>query len=267
MITVEQSGSNYKIKNDMTGDATFEEIADRFKLAIVGIAQNEITEAVAGGFDKDYRTKVDNKFGKPVLAVNPWGKIEFYAQTSDVTQVLKDTYASIARRTTIGETRMLMSSNVVFFNGVLVARNKSEFNSWLKDKTFKTKDRIRFVNLAPYARKMELNGNVGKLSLVKSKKFKMKVKKPNGAYWLSQKDMHSKHAYMKDKIKFVFLPISPSIASSFHGGRMQKNGSPFRYNFKKDGRPYLYPTIRITLSDDIKGVDAGYTETGAVWVV
>ena len=255
--------------NDFTGEATLYDLMSHMKTALINVAMDTLREEQSKGFDPMPTVKVDNKFNKSVQNVEPFGKIEYIARNS-IKNILFDTFDAINKRSPV-VTGEFKSHNVVTFNGIQVATTRAELEAWLvrrekESKSFQAKDVFRFINTAPYARKLERFGVTRQRTKMKQETNKQATKKgrgrtfgrsavmiPNGTYALASREISRKYKN-NSFIKFRLVPgnnigITGSDSS-------WKTGRQHRRNYKKDGRPYLYPTILIV------AVAAGLVDTG-----
>ena len=164
-----------------------------------------------------------------------------------MSEIVLETYNALLYRSKV-LTGAYKSSHFVFLNGIQVATDLPSLDSWLKtNPQFKNSDTIRFVNIQPYARRLERYGVTAQRSKVsrrdpgrKGQKTGNLVLIPNGTYYLTARAIRSKYK-RNSIIKFAFLPgTSLGLSGSFSGGRRGKNSS---------GRPYLYPSISISVQE------------------
>lgn len=245
---VYENGRNapeYTLESDLKGEVSLADFLQFTKSSLIVIADNALREEQALGFDKQPVVVVDGRVNKPVFAVHPFGSIEFVSKAS-MKEIILETYNGIIGRSPV-LTGLYKSSNYVFVNGRQVATDLGSLESWLgTNPVFEEKDLIRFVNIQPYARKLERLGVTGQRQqsrTVRSKNrktggTKVKVLQPNGTYFLTARAIRSKYT-RNSTIKFTFLSGSDlGIIGSF---RTSKRGKP--------GRRYLYPTIIISVSE------------------
>ena len=235
----------YRIEEDMDGQKTLEDLFRYTKNALINISEIALKEEQIKGFDKKPVLVVDNKFNRPVEEVSPLGKIQYIARASAKKLILY-AYTTILQRSKV-VTGEYFKNNWVFFNGNVVAKNILELERWLETRTsFEQKDKIRFVNMAPYARKLERLG-VSKGSTTrkyrKPKKHEkrrgtLSVLAPNGTYALSTRAIKQKFKN-NSFIKFELMQGS-SIG-------LVGKGRTYGKRSLTPGRPYLYPTILIYL--------------------
>lgn len=257
--SVTEKGRNsprYTIDSDLRGEITLEELFDFTKRSLIVIADEVLKEEQAKGFDKNPVTIVDNKRGKPVQSVSPFGKIQFIGRQA-VGDILIETYQGIIDRSPI-KTGNYSKFNFVFYNGTQIAKSMPELVSWLKsyESEIKDKDFFRFANLTPYARRLERLGvskgrQKQKLSLSKDKRRAAKGEKsasPNGAYFLTTRAIQRKYKN-NSKISFGFISGTQlgftGIATAFKTGR---SGAKRMAKRKKPPAQYLYPSIKILVN-------------------
>tara|TARA_R110000787_G_scaffold5686_9_gene20557 strand:- start:234 stop:1049 length:816 start_codon:yes stop_codon:yes gene_type:complete len=211
--------------------------------------------------EKDYLTLVDSKLGAPDTSVKPFGKIEYITKIESIAEVVVGVMELVIAKSP-KRTGYYHSMNVLMYNGKIVANSLTAARVFFKDRIFKDSDKFRIINLSPYARKLERLGiNSGKRGKYRSTKNKSgtRVRAPSGVYWISKNEAKRKFQGLKNNIKFSFIPVSPSVALSAN----RKTFTPNEYVFKKSsqkGRPYLYPSITITLAPSSFSSNAGFTE-------
>ncbi len=238
----------YTLDSDLNGEVSLQDFLEWTKSVLIVVADEVLKEEQALGFDKSPIVVVDNKVGKAVRDVNPFGQIEFTSRVS-VDQLLIDTYIGIMGRSP-SLTGRYKSSNYVFHNGQQVATDEGSLKSWLASSpNFNPTDIIRFVNIQPYGRKLERLGVTfgrqrPRSSTTKNKKTgesRTRLLQPNGTYFLTARAIKSKYK-RNSSVRFGFIPGSGlGISASFKTGRPGKNSA---------GRTYLYPSITIYLTED-----------------
>jgi hypothetical protein len=257
-ISVDERGKKspkWNLESDLDGTYTFEDLLRFTKSALITIATDARRQEEGRGFDKNAVTRVDGRIGLPEEAVSPLGKIEYVAR-ADVGQILFDTFQAILERSPV-QTGEYINSHLVSYNGKVVATTLPELQAWVATvKDFSDRDRIRFVNTAPYAHKLERDGITRNKRAAVTKESSRKktntVKVPNGAYKLAWRSISRKYKG-NSYIKFEVLPanyfgISDSLPRAKGAERKRKYNNFNRRNYKKDGRPYLYPSILISIS-------------------
>lgn len=244
-----KSGS-WELSGDLSGQLTMEQLLAYTKSALILISDQALKEEQANGFDKKPVVVVDGRKNKDVYSVNPLGKIEFYSR-QDPTPVLSETMKALWERSKI-VTGEYLRSHAVFVNGTMIAKDPDSLAAWLSRNTLKSNDLIRFVNLAPYARRLERLGVTAQRqqnrTVAKSKRgageSTARAIAPNGVYFLTSKAIKRKYKN-NVSIRFGFIPGSAiGLAASFKTGRSNAKS--------KKASTYLYPSISILLSD--KGI-------------
>jgi hypothetical protein len=251
--SVKESGKNapnWDLSSDLDGQKTLADLLRFTKGALIRISTDVLREEQSNGFDKKPTLIVDGKFNRTIDQVNPLGKIQYVARSS-LRELIVDTFDAIRFRTKV-VTGEYGRNNIVTFNGYQVANSRESLNRWLDNKgSFEGKDIIRFINTAPYARKLERWGVTAQRTKTKTKKkdkrysaFMNQVQVPNGTYALAYKAIQSKY---KNNSFIRFRLVSGSDLGLVGAGRVYKTG-------KTRGKPYLYPSILIS------AVEAGITD-------
>jgi hypothetical protein len=249
-ISVREAGRKkpqYSIGSDLNGELTLQELLEWTRSALIITSDLILKEEQAKGFDKNPVVTVDGKPGRRVENVHPLGQIEFTAR-QNVKDILLETYNALLYRSKV-LTGRYKSSHYVFLNGKQVAIDLQSLESWLASSPkLEDKDIIRIVNIQPYARKLERLGvtaqRSNRRSLDRSKNKNSKrtgtILVPNGTYFLTARAIRSKYK-RNSIIRFTFLPGSSlGLTQTFKSGRKGKNSA---------GRPYLYPTIVISVQE------------------
>ncbi len=236
-----------RIEGDLDGNATLEGFFKYAKKSLIYIADQALKEEQAKGFDMKPVVVVDGQKGRSIQQVTPLGNIQYVARTS-LDRILVSVYQAILDRSPV-QTGQFYNNNLVFYNGKIVADGMPEMKAWMAAMPdFKSGHVIRFVNIMPYARKLERYGiSAGRQKgrMVKSRDKKKRsgpvIKAPNGTYFLTFRSVTRKYKF-NSKISFEFVP----------GGSMSLPPPPpgMRRSYKKTGRPYLYPSIKIVINKD-----------------
>jgi hypothetical protein len=246
-FSVEEKGRKspeYTLDTDLNGEVSLLDFLNFTKSALIITADTVLREEQARGFDKNPVVAVDGKVGVPVFNVSPLGQLEFTSK-ANMSEILLETYKGILKRSPV-LTGRYKSSHFVFLNGAQVATDLESLRAWLKSNPiFNDKDLIRFVNIQPYARKLERLGVTGRRQQSRTVKSRDKRKSsqghrilaPNGAYFLTTRSIRSKYK-RNSVIRFNFIS----------GDRLGISGS-FLGRRGKPGRPYLYPTITISAAE------------------
>ena len=257
-ISVSDNSPNAKpwdIVKDLGGQETFDDIAENFRYNHYLIAREALKREQQSGFDKDPQVRTDSRFNKPDYKVNFLGRIQYYAKIAGL-EALAEMYQQVVNKSPV-DTGQFISSNYVYYNARLVARGYAEFVAWLKfsEKSgFKNGDTIRFINVTPYASKLEYKGvqrnkrgritHNAKTSQSKKQKNKI-INRPNGSYYASYRSIISKYRGFASRIKFEFIPNG-------YAGIFVMADDKFRNSYVKTNKPYVYPSITITINE--KGV-------------
>ncbi len=235
-LIVTESGRRrpeYTLQSDINGEVTLKDFLEYTKQSLILIADNALTEERAKGFDKDPIVVIDGKANANPASVHPLGQIEFVSRVS-MEQILLETYQGILTRSPI-DTGRYVNSHYVFLNGTQVATSYETLRTWIRSNPeFQEKDLIRFVNIQPYARKLERHGITSSTAVVRSRSVKKTDKRsgqtkvlalqPNGAYFLTTRSIRSKYK-RNSVIKFSFISgASLGISGSFKNSRGGKPG-------------------------------------------
>lgn len=235
---------NWSIQSDITGEQTLADVLKFTRNSLIEIARTALLEEQGQGFTKTPLVYVDKKLNKPLEAVNPLGEISFVSKQA-ASIVLVDVLEEIIYRSKV-VTGQYIASHIVFHNGKVVARDVASLKKWIESRpNLETDDRVRFINLAPYAARLERLGVTAQRSFKTFRKSKdkqqragAKVRKPNGAYALSFRALKRKFK-KTTAIKFEMIPANYYGLTQYD---VFKTGP-------SAGRPYLYPSILITLSE------------------
>lgn len=270
-----RSGSTYSLDADLDGKATVKELQIFLKSALASVAKEVIKDAVKNrGFDPSYVRLVDGKANLPEEAVSPLGKIEYIAR-QNLKEIILETFKAVIARSA-KDTGRYIRSHIVTYNGEPVAKNLPQLQAWLKKPiVFESKDRIRIINVQPYARKLERYGVTAQTKGMgvsdKVRRYGMNKKGertggkgirsdavgmliPNGTYALTARAIerkYGKNAYISYRLvdggelgnEEIAKQTYKTDAASKHfkaGSRKRtlKNGS-------RKGLPYFYPSILI----------------------
>lgn len=261
-LSVEENGvraPDWSIEADYSGEWTLERLLQFTKANLIFIADYALKEEQDKGFDKSPMVEVDGSLTKPVINVSPLGQIVFTARQEALT-VLKDTYKAIDNLSRV-DTGQYKKSNWLFMNGQMIAQSFEEFDAWSKTSpNIRPKDIFRFVNVMPYARKLERYGVTSKRVLSRVAKSRDKQKRsgefvltPNGTYFLAFRSASRKY---KTNV-FMRFEFMPGDQLGINGvPAYSKSGKPLRRTYSahgkwarkgKEGGSYLYPTIKITI--------------------
>jgi hypothetical protein len=256
--------SSFKVANYVP--TTAEEVKamlEDVKAYLIFTAQNTLAEEQKRGFEKDPVTLVDRVRGKLVKDVSYLGQIDYLAKSVFLVDIL-EIYDHIVARSKV-VTGLYAEHNFVFYNRRVIATNMAELEKWTKSSPIvKEGDVINFVNLVPYARRLERlgvrKGTTQNRRQKYSKTSRNKYGKsgrfavPNGAYYLAYRGVRRRFKGLFN-IKFDFmlgstLGITNIPITNKRGRTLRTVGSGDSYT---KGRPYLYPTIELRiLSGSVK---------------
>ena len=276
-IKVVEKGRNkpgYSLDADLGGKFTFEELQEFTRQVVIATAKTVLKEEQAKGFDKEPRVRVDNRFDRMEEEVKPFGKIEYFARV-DFNFALLQMY-EIIKSLSVVVTGQYRSGNVVFVNNVEVARSTGQLRRYVVDKAsaggFKAGDLIRFINVNPYARRLENKGyrrgvrgpyankNTKRPRSGKSRKTGNRIIIPNGTYSLAARNIKSQFKQVSKLIAFRYF-INGTSGINIR----DKNGQLASFKTGKRGaigRPYLYPSISFRV--DPQGINPQTNATQTV---
>lgn len=247
----------YTIDSDLSGEVTLAEFLQFTKANLIIIADATLKEEQLNGFDKKPVVAVDGRVGKPVINVNPLGQIEFSSRL-DIKEIVQFTMQSILDRSPV-DTGRYKEGHRVFLNGKEVARDMASLTAWLQSNPqIKGDDIIRFVNIEPYARRLERLGvtaGKGNFRSVSRRFDKSRDKKqrsgplilaPNGTYFLTSRAVKRKFK-RNSSVRFSFLPGSAmGLTATF---KTYSKASRTRKTSRSKKSTYLYPTITILVNE------------------
>lgn len=281
MISLEVSYTGRKIK--VGGGVSFSNLYEK---DVVNILRAQLVLASAqflklnqdtGFFPKsDYITLVDNKLNDDIRDVKAFGRIVYKTRLGSLKPVLLQAIKSIVERSP-ERTGAYLANHVLFKNNIFVAKGYSEIVSFIeKEGSNELGDVYRFVNVSPYARKLEnlrvtkqvrgkYKGQHRESNIVKRKVKGKDTTIPAGAYVLSARSLKNKYKELKRNIRFTFLPIDPGLIRQLDTSGRDTTGYVFKGTKKSPGnqRPYLYPTLVISYEKSVIGFNRGFTERGA----
>lgn len=285
MIELEVTGKSRNIRTegiDRSFKLVEEDIPVVLRGQLISVArQLLITEQRAGNFPKtEYVTLVDNKLNSNERAVKPFGIIEYKTKLQALTPVLLFAMQAIFQRSP-ERTGAYSANHVLFKNNVFVAKGFSNIISYINSDTQADPgDIYRFVNVTPYARKLERQRTTkqtrgkykgqNRTKGVNKRLVKGKIATiPAGAYVLANRAIRRKFKELKNNIRFSFIPIDPGTARRLDSSGRDTTGYVFaksRANGRGAGRPYLYPSITITAAKNAVSFNRGFTEQAGLWV-
>lgn len=240
-----RNAPNYDVSADLDGSKTLADLFNFTKNSLIVISDMALKEEQAKGFDKSPVRIVDGSFTKSVSQVNPLGKIQYVARNS-IVDIALFAYDQIRARTKV-VTGQYLRNNIVMLNGKMIASTRSELEKFLETNEVKESDIIRFINTAPYARKLERMGVTADRTKSRTRNrsrnrrgYSPTVLVPNGTYALAIKAIKRKY---KNNSFIAFRFVSGSDIAGLSGaGRSYKRGA-------SKGRPYLYPSIIIYVKE------------------
>ncbi len=243
-IQVSENGKkspNWSLDADLDGVYTIEDLLAFTKKSVIAIFGEVLDEEQAAGFPKNPVIVVDGKHNKSPFDVNPLGRIEAISPVN-LEEIILPMYQLLLELSPVGKTGQYKNSHLVFFNLERVASNQEELISWMKtNPNVKDGDKIRFVDIQPYAGRLERygitrdasgnrNNKNTKVSNSKDRKTKQitQVRKPNGVYKQTEQIMKRKFG-KNSLIQFEFVP-----------------GSQFNLpRYPNSKHEYVYPTILV----------------------
>ena len=247
------------LTKDVTGKANLKQFVEDFRERHIIVAKEVLREEQQKGFTKEPRKRIDNKFDTVETKVLPFGKIEYFAKITALEGLL-EAYDIIEKRVIKGATGNLSNSNYVIVNGKLAAKSRQQFKAYLVANSTKIVDGtlIKFVNVAPYARKLELQGyranNRGRTQYTKrTSKSKLTgniTSAPNGAYWLSFRAIRrsAKTKQLAEFVRFQFIH-GGALSGIIPNDSFRRSYSPNGANRASAGRAYSYPAIVLEVTD------------------
>lgn len=248
----------FKVGTDLSGEISLEEFLDFTKRSLIIIADTVLKEEQSKGFPKDPVVVVDGRKNKPIIDVSPLGKLQFIAKQDALNDIVLEIYDAILKRSPIDDGNYF-NGNIVLYNGRVVATSKPELLAWAQGdeaQNIKGTDIIRFVNVLPYAGRLERAGiRAGSRGTrtVKSRDKQQRsgptVSAPNGAYYLASRSARKKSKF-NSKIYFEFIPGTQLGLQNLP--TRTKAGKSLRKTFKpgpsqKYFGSYVYPSIRVII--------------------
>jgi len=253
-VTDNNKDTFWSLESDLNGEATVADFKKFIRKATYQIGEEVLKEEQAKGFDKNPRVRTDNKFEKPPEQVKFMGKIEYFSRQS-INAALLETYSMLLSKSP-SRTGQYKSSHYVYKNGQKVAESLGQLHSWLKNKKFRLMggDFIRFVNVVPYASRIEVRGTRVITTGKKKGQTVSKISKNaigNGVYALTARAIRAKYKAASD-INFRMVPngtggihvqANRRFRVSYIADRFKKRSSRKRFS-----GPYVYPTINFKIS-------------------
>lgn len=261
-VKVKENGrggsQKWSLDADRDGEWSVADLLVFCKKSLVTISSEALKEEQYKGFDKNPLTLVDRKPSKDINSVSPLGQIQFISRQS-IGDILLYAYQAVWDRSPV-DTGEYKNSNVLYYNDKSVATDLEQVKAWVKDRNFYDKDKLRIVNTAPYARKLELNGVTSEGSSRKwgkagkaydkssQKNSKGQVRKPNGAYALATKAVKAK--YGRNVLVKNELILGSTIGLT-GPGRERLTSPKGRGGSELGGKgtTYVYPSILLYVFD------------------
>jgi hypothetical protein len=273
-LDISYEGRGINVQGGTRISAQYEsEVVDILKGQLVLVSKQLLkTEQDSGDFPrKDFITLVDNKLNSNERDVKPFGVIEYQTKLENLKPVLIFAARAIFNRSPL-RTGAYQDNNVLFKNNKSVAAGYLNIVSYIeKERDFKPTDVFRFVNVSPYARKLERyrvtrsSSGTSRVGGLKQKQVKNKlVTVPAGTYVLSTRSIRRKFKALKNNIRFSYIPIEPSTVRTLDVSGKDTTGYVFaknRDNGRGAGRPYLYPSLTISATSSAVTFNRGFTES------
>jgi hypothetical protein len=227
-----------------------EELVSYLKFSLKKIALEVLKEEQDKGFDDKPVKEVDGILNKSEDQVKPFGKIEYTARVA-AADFLIPIYKRLIEKSPL-DTGLYRDYHYVLLNEVLIATNLVQFSQYIEKAQFKEGDSLRFVNMVPYASKLERFGVTTdraktrySKSTDKKKRSGMFVRQPNGVYFLTAKSIN-KNFKSNAKIKFEW--INGSRLTGIDKPSVNRRGKKLRYSFKSRKGYYTHPSIVVRFS-------------------
>ena len=242
----------YRVGADLNGELTMQEFLQLMKRTLILVAADVLKEEQARGFDKEPLFIVDNNPGKKVADVSPLGKIEIVSRQQAATFIM-EIYESIIKRSPV-DTGLYIENHFLYYNGAIIGNTRQEIEAWIAKKpVFKSGDIIRFINVMPYAGKLErlgrtsTKGNTTKYGLGKKRGNTVSILRvPNGTYVLAARSVTRKYKF-NSSIRFEW--INGSGIDLRDAPTVTKRGKPLRRTFSSRKGSYVYPSIVIRINE------------------
>ena len=269
---IDSAGSNRGVDfaRDFSGDVTFQDFAEFVRQSVIRISYDALKEEQQKGRFLKPSILVDNQ-KKPIEQVNYFGEV-LIAERLSTADILTPVYENILIRSPKGQSGTYAAFNIILLNDVEIARTMTELQNWIKANPagLKTGDKIRFLNLTPYASKLERNNIVaggGKgIRTVHTRSKRpihkgIQVRVPNGAYVLAHR---ASQRYLKGNVKSKFEFINGRYINAAPKPRQTvgpNNGAirDLRVTFSNRAKNvfgnkikgfYVYPSILLTVTED-----------------
>lgn len=248
----------WSLESDLNGEATIEDFKTFITRAQWQIAEEVLKEEQTGGFDETPRVRTDNKWEKDPRDVKFMGKIEYFSR-QNIAEALLEAYTMVEVRSPV-RTGQYLASHYVYLNNIKIAENRGELYFWLKnnENTLKNGDKIRIINVTPYAARIEIRGvrkeirgkNKGKIANMMRHSF------GSGVYALAAKAIKGKYKAQGD-VKFEVIPngyagVSVVAANGFRVSYIPDKDRRGKARAKRSrfSGPYVYPSVTFTIAGE-----------------
>lgn len=257
--------TKFVLEDDLNGEVTLAQFLSHVKNITLLVANEILKEEQSRGFDKNPVIIVDGRVGVDPRNVKPFGQIQFKSKEVTSLEILSEIYQGIMERSKV-VTGTYIEGNIVFLNGRVIATTLPELKTYIQSSpAIKPKDEFRFINVIPYARKLERLGVTAQRTQSRSVKSKDKkrgsgkvVKGANGPYYLTTRAATRKY---KGNVQIYFGYILGSTLGVQSIPAQTKDGKKLRRTFKpkagqkitkRNSGPYLYPQIKVIIGEGSK---------------
>lgn len=247
------------VKESLRGNGNFDTkiydaqtLAMYLKEGLIGVSREVLKEEQGKGFDKNPVTTVDGRNTKDLEQVKPFGRIEFTARIA-AEDFLVPVYEALIERSRV-DTGTYVEAHYVYADKVLVAKNLEAFKTWTKSEASANSKIIQFINVMPYAGKLErlgITNTGGKVRIAKARDKRQRsgthVRQPNGTYFIVARNIKKR---FKNNASIRFEWVYGGNVDLSSAPTHTKSGKPLRRDFHPhSGRKgkYVYPTITIRL--------------------
>lgn len=272
-IEVTENGKKspeWSLQGDLNGSTSFEEFSEFVRQSVIQISLSVLKEEQQKGYFKTPSILVDGQ-KKPIEQVRPFGDV-LIAERLTTGDILTPIYQNIISRSPHGQSGTYEAFNIVLYNNNEIARSMAELQNWIKSNpsALKAGDQVRFLNLTPYASKLERNNIVkggGKgIRHRPSRKAKGQykgtpIRVPNGTYVLA---FRASQKYLRGNVKGKFEFINGKYINAIAKPRSTvgpNNGKvrDLRVTFSQSARNafknkikgfYVYPSIVLTITEN-----------------
>lgn len=224
------------------------ELVSYLKFTLKNIATTVLKEEQDQGFDQTPVKEVDGVRNRPESDVKPFGKIEYTARVA-AQDFLLPLYKRLIDKSPV-DSGLYRDYHYVILNNQVIATSYEQLKMYLdKGPTFKSTDTLRFVNMLPYASKLERFGVTSDRAKTrytgttdKKKRSGMFVRQPNGVYFLTAKSLNRG---FKSNARIRFEWINGGRLTGVDKPGTTRRGKKLRYTFKTRKGYYTHPTITI----------------------